>query len=111
MRFLFYSLFFIVIISTLTVILVDSITGNIPITPNCGAQRTYAFYRTLEEKEAAERMWRQAGFIPELFEEQRSNYNNEVNGYWCLRRMTREELKQEHMLERDRVITQGSSLY
>jgi len=110
MRYIFYSIIFIFLISVLTVITIDTITGNVPITPNCGGARTYAFYRTLEEKEAAEKMWKQAGFIPEAYEEQISNYNGETRGYWCMRRMTNQELQQEHMLERERVITQGSSI-
>jgi hypothetical protein len=94
----------------MTVLTVDSITGNAPITPNCGAERTYAFYRTMEEKERAEDRWRQAGFIPEFWEEKVSNYNGETNGYFCLRRMTKEELERDHMRERERSVSQGSSI-
>ncbi len=111
MRFFFLSLFSIVFISLLTVLVYDSLTGAIPVTPNCGADRTYAFYRTLEEKARAEDMWMHAGFIPTYYEESPESFHaSGYLGFMCLRRMTREELGQEHMLQRERVMTEHTSI-
>src|SRR3989344_4498391 len=110
MKFLFVTIAAISLISLLTVLLADTINGNVSITPNCGGQRTYAFYRTLEEKTAVEHMWRKAGFIPESWEEAPDSFKaSGMMGFFCLRRMTRQELEQEHMLERTSVVTRGSS--
>lgn len=110
MKFLFATIAAIFLLSLLSTILVDTITGNVPITENCGGQRTYAFYRTLEEKDAVEHMWRKAGFIPESWEEAPESFKSSGRmGFFCLRRMTRQELEQEHMLERTSVVTRGSS--
>ncbi|MEM3154026.1 MAG: hypothetical protein QW165_00465 [Candidatus Woesearchaeota archaeon] len=111
MRFYFFILFSIFLVSTLAVITADTITGNIPKTPNCGAERTYAFYRTLEEKQRAEAMWEQAGFVPVGYEVAPDSFHPSGRiGFMCLRRKTLQELGQEHMWQRDRVVTEGSSI-
>jgi hypothetical protein len=111
MRFILFSLLSIFLICFTVVLTVNSITGQVPITPNCGGERTYAFYRTLEEKADVEAMWRQAGFIPTTYEEAPDSFQSSgYTGFMCMRRMTRQELQQDHMRQRDRVITQGSSI-
>src|SRR3989344_2207887 len=110
MRIALFVILSIFIISLLSVLLVDTITGNTSITEHCGSGRTYAFYRTPEEKDAVEYMWRRAGFIPVSYEEAPESFQQSgTDGFLCLRRMNREELAQEHMLERRSVVTIGSS--
>ena len=95
----------------MTVITINSITGNVVNTPNCGADRTYAFYRTLEEKQRVEAMWEQAGFVPVSYEVAPESFHASGRiGLMCMRRMTLQELGQEHMWPRDSVITEGGSI-
>ena len=111
MRFFFISILFIFLISVVSVVVLDSFTGAMEVTPNCGAERTYAFYRTLEEEKRAEAMWKQAGFVPTAWQEEYNTVDGTTSGYWCLRRLNNDELGQEHMWERNRVMTEGSSMY
>lgn len=111
MRFFFLiiiSLFFICILAVITV---DTITGNIPVTPNCLGGHTYAFYRTLEEKQRAEAMWEKAGYIPVSYEVAPDSFHPSGRiGFMCIRPMTMQELHQEQFLPHNRVVTEGSSI-
>ena len=110
MRIALLTILLISLISLISVVIVDEITGNASITQQCGSGRTYAFYRTPEEKDAVEYMWRRAGFMPVSYEEAPESFQQSgTDGFLCLRRMSREELAQEHMLERRSVVTIGSS--
>jgi hypothetical protein len=111
MRYFFFFIFFILVISFSSIVAVNTITGKITNTPNCPGAHTYAFYRTLEEREQVERMWLKSGFIvvaneyvPESFE------SSGQPRFLCLRRMTRQEMKSLTMLERDSAVTIGSSV-
>ena len=110
MRFFFLILISIFLISTAAVITVNSITGNIPVTPNCLGGHTYAFYRTLEEKHRAEAMWDQAGFVPVSYEVAPESFHSDGRiGFMCIRPKNMQELGQEQFLPHPRVVTEGSS--
>lgn len=111
MRFFFFILLSIFLISTLAVITVNSITGNVVNTPNCPGGHTYAFYRTLEEKQRAEAMWEEAGFVPVSYEVAPDSFHSSGRiGFMCIRPKNMQELGQEQFLPHDRVVTEGSSI-
>lgn len=111
MKAFFVFLLLIILSSILTLMMLSSITGNVVNTPNCPAGHTYAFYRTLAEKQAVEQAWMQAGYIPVSFEPAPASFESSgEKGFMCMRRMTYEELQQAHMRERSRVVTKGSSV-
>lgn len=111
MRVFFVFLLLLILSSILTLTILSSITGNVVNTPNCSSGHTYAFYRTLAEKQAVEQAWMQAGFVPVSFEPAPASFESSgETGFMCMRRMTYQELKQASMRERGRVITVGSSV-
>ncbi len=111
MNFYFLILLSLFLICVLAVITVDSITGNIPVTPNCLGGHTYAFYRTLEEKQRAEAMWDKAGYIPVSYEVAPESFHASGRiGFMCIRPKTMQELGQEQFLPHPRVVTEGSSI-
>ncbi len=111
MRYFFFFIFFILLISLFSIIAVNTITGKITNTPNCAGAHTYAFYRTLEERERVERMWLKAGFIVVANEHVPDSFKSTGEPrFLCLRRMTRQETRSLTMLERESVVTQGNSI-
>lgn len=111
MRILFLSLFFIALISTITVLTVNSFTGAIPTTPNCPAGHTYAFYRTLEEQDAVQHMWLEAGFVITSVERPPKRFQKSGYKYLlCIRPRTNKELGDYTFPERKRVVTRGASI-
>ncbi len=110
MRVIFPLILILIFSSIFALLVMSTITGNLVNTPNCQGRHTYAFYRTLAERQGVEQMYKQAGFAvvsdepaPESF--QKSGYR----GFLCMRRMNNQELMQETMRERSRVVTIGSS--
>ena len=92
-------------------VVVDSFTGNIVNTPNCPGGHTYAFYRTPEERARVEEMWLKAGFVPVATEQAPESFQQSGQpSFICLRRMSKQELGQEQQLQRESVVTIGSSV-
>lgn len=107
MRFFFYSLLFLILLCILSVLVVDTMTGNVANTDNCTAGNVYAFYRTLEEKDRVEYMWYKAGFVPVSREHAPPSFGGGTN-FLCLRRMTQQE-KDASEVRRESVVTSGGS--
>ncbi|MBI4146159.1 hypothetical protein HY489_02365 [Candidatus Woesearchaeota archaeon] len=111
MRTALFAIIVIVAISSLSLVLVDNITGNVVNTANCPGGHTYAFYRTLEERTRVEAMWRKAGFLPIASEPVPESFKSTGEPrFLCLRRMTRQEMERDHMRIRESVTTKGSSV-
>ncbi|RMD57383.1 hypothetical protein D6825_04150 [Candidatus Woesearchaeota archaeon] len=110
MRLVFFSLFLIILVSFFSVAIVNSTTGAIPVTKGCGAGHTYAFYRTLAEKEAVVEAYKSAGFVPVSYEEAPERFKSSgYEGFVCMRPLTNKELGGATFNKRPRVITRGSS--
>lgn len=112
MRFIFLSLFLLLSISVLSVLTLNTVTGNIANHAGCPGGHTYAFYRTLEEKTMVERAWLEAGFMPLQFEDAPDSFDNSgYQGFFCLRRMTNEERRRYSAgIDRPSVITTHRSV-
>ncbi|RJQ19058.1 hypothetical protein C4580_05770 [Candidatus Woesearchaeota archaeon] len=111
MRTFFLFIFLILLICTISLLAANTITGQLTNTPNCPGGHTYAFYRTLEEREKVERMWLKSGFVAVANERVPQSFESSGQPrFLCLRRMTKEELQKYQAGERISVITKGSSI-
>ncbi|PIN75598.1 hypothetical protein COV18_02010 [Candidatus Woesearchaeota archaeon CG10_big_fil_rev_8_21_14_0_10_37_12] len=114
MRFIFYSLFLILFISTISVITLDTFTGAIVNDADCPGGTTYAFCRLPEECNRVAEAWLNSGHWPVAQVETHQGMT------YCFRRMTAEEKEQALIRKqyagqpmnfpRERIVSQRNSI-
>jgi len=88
MNFLFHFLLFIVAISVFSIVLVDSITGDVTF-PSCGPNHPFELYHNTQDMQRAVNEWRAAGFVPLSYQTAPRQLQEEgYSGYVCFRRRT-----------------------
>lgn len=102
----FFFLLFFLILSIVSLIAINSISGLLLTTPGCQSGCTPVFYRTVQEKADVEKMYYDAGFAIMGYGPAPASFTK--SGYYefaCACPRPKKELNQVQLLPRESVIT------